>query len=79
MWYFRVKQEALRRPTYQQLQKLATLTEVEIFNEPYHNWCIFQVERDQYVMFTETLDSEGIAYEATTERPLREDILAGMR
>lgn len=79
MWYFQVNQEDLRRPIYLQLQKLATLTEVEIFNEPYHNWCIFQVERDNYVTFTGTLDSEGISYEATTDRPLREALLASMR
>ncbi|OIN56533.1 hypothetical protein [Arsenicibacter rosenii] len=79
MWYFQVNQEDLRRPIYQTLQKMAVLTEVEIFNEPYHNWCIFQVERSQYVAFIEILDSDGVAYQATTDRPLREELLAGMR
>lgn len=79
MWYFLVKQSDLDTPQYQALQKQASLTEVELFNEPYENWCIFSVEKENYAAFTDHLDREGIAYELTADRPTRADMLSGMQ
>ncbi|WP_460941910.1 hypothetical protein [Spirosoma daeguense] len=58
---------------------MASLTEVEIFNEPYENWYIFSVEKENYTTFMDHLDREGLAYELTTNRPSRDELLASMR
>jgi len=79
MWYFLVRQDAIRKGPYQTLLQLAAQTEIEPFNEPYHNWCIFQVERDQYLPFTDYLDMAGIRYDTFTARPTRDQLLASMR
>lgn len=79
MWYFLVQQDALTMPQYRDLQKRASLTEVELFNEPYQNWYVFSVERDSYTTFMDHLDREGIAYDLTADRPTRDEMLAGMR
>ena len=79
MWYFTIRQDDLSNAQYQALQKKATLTEVEIFNEPYDNLCIFEVEREKYRDFVDTLDLEGLRYDVVSERPTRQDLLEGMR
>lgn len=79
MWYFLIKQHALETAQYQALQKRASLTEVELFSEPYENWYVFAVEKDQYKAFIDHLDREGIAYELTADRPTRDELLAAMR
>ena len=79
MWYFLIKQSSLERSQYQELQKRASLTEVERFNEPYENWNVFTVEKDSYSVFMDYLDREGIVYELTPDRPTRADMLAGMK
>ena len=78
MWYFLIKQSGLDTKPYQALQKQASLTEVELFNEPYDSWCIFSVEKENYVAFVDLLDQEGIAYDLVTDRPTRAEMLAGM-
>lgn len=72
MWYFIIKQDELANPLYQHLQKKAVLTEVELFNEPYENVCLFSVE--EYAGFVDELDLAGIRYEALTERPTRDEL-----
>ncbi|MFC5408786.1 hypothetical protein ACFPMF_05675 [Larkinella bovis] len=79
MWYFSVRQSELTNDQYQALQKKAVLTEVEIFNEPFHNLCLFEVEREQYRHFVDALDLEGLAYEVDRGRPTRQELLARMR
>ncbi|AUD04706.1 hypothetical protein [Spirosoma pollinicola] len=79
MWYFLIKQRTLERTQLQYLQKAATLTEVEIFNEPFENWLVFSVEKDAYTAFMDYLDREGIAYDLTATRPTRDEMLASMR
>ncbi|MGV3560167.1 hypothetical protein [Larkinella arboricola] len=79
MWYFTVRQNDLSNEQYQLLQKKAKLTEVEIFNEPYDNLCLFEVEREEYSQFVDTLDLEGLRYEVVSERPSRQQLLEGMR
>lgn len=79
MWYFIIKQQTLKNPQYQRLQKLAALTEVEVFNEPYENLCLFDVETDQYKNFMDFLDLEGIAYEVSPAKPSRDQLLEGMK
>lgn len=79
MWYFLIKQNTLETAQYQALQKRASLTEVELFNEPYDNWYVFAVEKDRYATFVDHLDREGIAYDLTTGRPTRDEMLTGMR
>jgi hypothetical protein len=79
MWYFIIKQQALKNPQYQRLQKLAALTEVEIFNEPYENLCLFDVATDRYKDFMDLLDLEGIAYEVSPAKPSRDQLLEGMK
>ncbi|WP_234733827.1 hypothetical protein [Tellurirhabdus bombi] len=72
MWHFIIKQDALTPGLYQHLQKLAVLTEVELFNEPYENVCLFSVE--EYASFVDELDLSGLRYEALTERPTRDEL-----
>jgi hypothetical protein len=79
MWYFIIQQDDLSTPQYQALQKKASLTEVETFNQPYSNRCLFDVERDRYADFVDYLDLEGIHYEAVTTKPSREELLNQMR
>ncbi len=79
MWYFIIKQQALKNQQYQRLQKLAALTEVEVFNEPYENLCLFDVEADRYKNFMDFLDLEGIAYEVSPSKPTRDQLLEGMK
>ncbi|MCK8492459.1 hypothetical protein M0L20_11400 [Spirosoma sp. RP8] len=79
MWYFLIKQATLETNQYQALQKKASLTEVELFNEPYENWYVFTVEKDRHREFMDYLDLEGISYDLNADRPTREEMLAGMR
>lgn len=79
MWYFLIKQATLETKQYQALQKKASLTEVELFNEPYENWYVFTVEKDWHREFMDYLDLEGISYDLNADRPTREEMLAGMR
>ncbi len=79
MWYFLIKQAILDRAQYQALQKRASLTEVELFNEPHENWYVFSVEKDAYTSFMDYLDRNGISYELAADRPTREEMLEGMR
>lgn len=79
MWYFLIKQATLDMAQHRELQRQASGTEVELFNEPYGNWCVFSVEKDGYLAFVDHLDRAGIAYDLTTNRPTRDEMLAGMR
>ncbi len=79
MWYFLIKQNALEMAQYQALQKQASLTEVELFNEPYDNWYVFTVAKEAHHTFVDHLDREGIAYDLTADRPTRDEMLANMR
>lgn len=79
MWYFLVKQNTIDTTQYQKLQKQASLTEVELFNEPYENWYVFTVEKDNYPTFMDHLDREGIGYDLATSRPTRDELLDSMR
>ncbi|MBD2702098.1 hypothetical protein IC229_15715 [Spirosoma sp. BT702] len=79
MWYFLIKQNALEQAQYKQLQKRASLTEVEIFSEPYENWYVFSVEKEQYATFMDYLDKDGIAYDLSSDRPSRDELLDSMR
>ncbi|WP_461092052.1 hypothetical protein [Spirosoma gilvum] len=75
MWYFLIKQADLATIQYQHLQRQASLTEVELFNEPYENWYIFTVEKDKYTSFVDDLDRQGISYELTANRPTRTELM----
>ncbi|MVM35843.1 hypothetical protein GO755_37855 [Spirosoma sp. HMF4905] len=79
MWYFLIKQNDLEIKQYQDLQKRALLTEVERFNEPYESWYVFTVEKEDYPVFMDDLDREGIAYELAIGRPTRAEMLASMK
>lgn len=79
MWYFLIKQNALDTAHYQALQKRAPLTEVELFNEPYENWYVFTVEKDDYVSFMDYLDRAGIVYDLTADQPTHAELLNRMR
>ncbi len=79
MWYFLIKQSLLERAQYLALQKRASLTEVELFNEPYENWYVFAVEKEGYNAFVDHLDRSGISYDLAAERPTRDEMLAGMQ
>lgn len=79
MWYFLIRQEDVKQEQYAVLQQKAALTEVEIFNEPYANWYVFTIVREQYRPFMEWLDLQAITYEAVTQKPTREDLLKSMR
>ncbi|HEX8531832.1 MAG TPA: hypothetical protein VF646_17485 [Cytophagales bacterium] len=75
MWYFIIKQQLLKNQQYQRLQKLAALTEVEVFNEPYQNLCVFDVVPEQYKDFMDFADLEGIPYEVSPTKPSRDQLL----
>ncbi len=79
MWYFIVHQPDLTTAQFQAFRQAAALTEAETFNEPFDNLYIFAVERHQYGAFADFLDREGVVYEATTNKPTREELLVGMR
>lgn len=79
MWYFLIKQNALDTAQFKAIQKLALLTDVESFNDPYENWYIIEVEKDGYANFIDHLDRQGIAYDLTADRPTRAELLDGMR
>ncbi len=79
MWYFLIKQTDIETSQYQKLQKRASLTEVEPFNEPYENWYVFSVEKEDYTVFMDYLDREGISYDLAADRPTRAELLAGMK
>ncbi len=78
MWYFTIKQHNLSNSQYQSMQKLSELTEVEIFNEPYYNFCVFEVESDKYKRVMDYLDMEGVSYDLSPDRPTRDELLASM-
>lgn len=77
MWYFILKQDDLKPEPYRALQKRAALTDVEPFNEPYQNLCLFTVE--DYASFVDALDLEGLRYEVVSHRPTREELLEGQK
>lgn len=77
MWYFILKQDDLKSEPYRALQKQANLTEVEPFNEPYPNLCVFTVE--DYATFVDELDMEGLRYDVVNERPTRDSLLERLR
>ena len=79
MWHFIIHQPDLTTAQFQEFRQTAVLTEAETFNEPFDNLYIFAVEREQYSAFTDTLDREGIVYQATTSKPTREELLEGLR
>lgn len=79
MWYFTVKQHDLKNEHNQRLQGIANHVEIELFSEPYPNYCVFEVESEQYTQVMNYLDLEGITYEATTSRPRREELLDRMK
>ena len=79
MWYFTIRQNALSNQQYQLLQQKAVLTEVELFNEPYENLCLFEVKGENYRHFVDALDLEGLNYEVVSERPTRKQLLNTMR
>lgn len=79
MWYFTIKQSDLTNKQYQQMQKFASLTEVEVFNEPYYNVCIFQIAKDTYKNVMDYLDIEGVAYVLSPDKPTRDELLESMR
>ena len=79
MWYFLIQQNTLDTTHYQSLQKRALLTEVELFNEPYENWCVFTVEKDDYAQVVDYLDRSGIRYDLTPDRPTHAELLDRMR
>ena len=79
MWHLIIKQETIDTAQYRELQRQSALTEVELFNEPYPNWYVFSVGKDNYKAFIDHLDREGIAYDLRTDRPTRDELLAEVR
>ena len=79
MWYFLIQQQAIDTEQYRALQKQVSLTEVELFNEPYQNWYVLSVEKNKYKAFIDHLDREGIGYDLHTDRPTRDELLDAMR
>ncbi|RRB06526.1 hypothetical protein [Larkinella rosea] len=79
MWYFTLRQDDLSSNQYRFLQQKATLTEVELFNEPYSNLRLFGVASEQYRAFVDALDLEGLHYQVMSERPTRKQLLESMR
>ena len=77
MWYFILKQDDLKPDPYRALQQKAVQTEVEPFNEPFDNLCLFTVE--DYAVFVDALDLEGLRYEVQSQRPSREQLLEQLR
>jgi hypothetical protein len=79
MWYFTIKQQDLTNKQYRSMQALAELTEVITFNEPYDNFCVFDVKKERYQRVMDFLDMEGISYNLSPGRPTREELLESMR
>jgi len=79
MWYFLIEQQAVDTAQYRALQKQVASTEVELFNEPYQNWYVFSVEKDNYKAFIDHLDLAGIRYDLRPDRPTRDELLEMMR
>lgn len=79
MWYFLIEQQIVDTAQYRALQKQAALAEVELFNEPYQNWYVFSVEKDNYKAFIDHLDVSGLTYDLHTERPTRDELLEMMQ
>lgn len=77
MWYFILKQDDLKPDTARALQKKAVQTDVEPFNEPFDNLCLFTVE--DYADFVDALDLEGLRYDVQSQRPSREQLLEQLR
>lgn len=77
MWYFILKQNDLKPGPYRALQQKAVQTEVEPFNEPFDNLCLFTVE--EYATFVDALDLEGLPYDVHSQRPSREQLLEQLR
>ena len=77
MWYFILKQDDLKPEPYRELQQKAVQTEVELFNEPFDNLCLFTVA--DYAPFVDALDLEGLTYEAVSQRPSRDQLLVRFR
>ena len=77
MWYFILKQDDLKPEPYRALQKKTLQCEVEPFNEPFDNLCIFTV--DDYAAFVDALDLGGLNYEAVNQRPSRDQLLERLR
>lgn len=61
------------------MQKYASLTEVEVFNEPYYNFCIFHIPKETYQVVMDYLDMEGVSYSLTSDKPKRDDLLDSMK
>lgn len=79
MWYFLIRQVLLDMSQHRDLQRRATSTEIEVFNEPYENWYIYAVEKQSYLEFMDHMDRAGITYDLLADRPTRDEILAGMQ
>ena len=79
MWYFTIKQQDLNNKQYQSMQGLAEQTEVISFNEPYHNFCLFDVKKERYQRVMDFLDMEGISYALSSNRPTRDELLESMK
>ncbi|MBC7570255.1 MAG: hypothetical protein H7319_11030 [Spirosoma sp.] len=79
MWYFLIDQQIVDTAQYRALQRQAALTEVELFNEPYQNWYVFSVEKDNYKAFIDHLDLSGLTYDLRPARPTRDELLDTMR
>lgn len=77
MWYFILKQDDLKPEPYRTLQQKAMQTEVEPFNEPFDNLCLFTVE--DYGAFVDALDLEGLRYDVHNQRPSRDRLLEQLR
>ncbi|MDO1450390.1 hypothetical protein Q0590_29210 [Rhodocytophaga aerolata] len=79
MWYFTIKQQDLTTKQYQSMQRLAELTEVIAFNEPYYNFCLFDVKKERYQRVMDFLDMEGISYSLSPHKPSRDELLESMQ
>ena len=79
MWYFTIKQQDLSNAQYQSMQKFSELAEVEIFNEPYYNFCLFEVEASEYKSVMDYLDMEGVIYVLSSARHTRDELLDSMQ
>ena len=77
MWYFILKQDDLKPDQYRALQQKAAQTDVELFNEPYANLCLFTVE--DYSTFVDALDLAGLAYDVQSQPPSRDQLLEQQR
>ncbi|MES2731428.1 MAG: hypothetical protein V4714_06755 [Bacteroidota bacterium] len=79
MWYFTIKQRELSNEQHQQLRKRTNFMEIEAFSDPYPNYCLFEVDSENYLDTMNYLDLEGIVYGASTHRPQRDELLDRMQ